>query len=413
MKKRMLLATALAATMALSACSSAEPAAAPATTAASAAATTAVQAEAPDTASAEVSPYDQADTIKLGVVCARTGSKTLQGDFTFEASTMAVDEMNANGGLLGKKVELIVEDEIETQQDAINAVNKLLSRGDISGFFGCMGSTNCIAVSPMVLEAKVPFMAGGSSYNIIKENNPYMWQARLTDDKTGELFAKAATQVLNMKNPALLYITGSFGQGLADKTLEALKNDYGIEPGLVISFNENEKQFAPFITQVANSDCDGMICISSTVEAAMIMKQVQSIGLDIPCLGSNAFVGAIGLETAGDAANGWFGFADWCDSVQSEKGKKFISDFYERWGTGTEMAAAVSYDSLMLLADAIETCGSADPQKINDTLATIKDHEGVMGTLSASDSRSFMAPYLLVRIEDGQPVIQEVIEYGK
>ena len=217
MRRVKTLALAVSTAILLSACTTQTPTADSQSTSAS---TTDTESNSSDSELNGNSTYDQAETIKLGVVCARTGSKTLQGDFIYQATTMAVDEINANGGILGKQVELIVEDEIETQQDAINAVNKLLSRGDISGFFGCMSSTNCIAVSPMVLEAKVPFMAGVSSYNLIKENNPYMWQARLTDDKTGVLFAKAAIEILGMENPAVLYITGSFGQGLADMTLE-------------------------------------------------------------------------------------------------------------------------------------------------------------------------------------------------
>lgn len=347
------------------------------------------------------SPYDQRDTVRVGLVCSRTGNKKVNGDFIFEAATLAVEEINAAGGVLGKQVELVVEDEMETQQDAINAVNRLLSNGDITALAGCVVSTNAIAVSPSIAQYQVPMLAMGSSYHIVEEENPFMWQTRVTDDKVGELFADAAVNFLGMKNPAILNSTDSFGQGLADSTMAALEK-MGIEPAIVVKFNVGEKQFVPFLTQIVNSGADGVIASAS--ESALIMTQVYDMGLmeDLTFIGSGGFIGSWGRATAGEAANGWYGCNDWADNVQREEGIRFTEAYKERWGRDiVDMVAAASYDSIHLICEAIEIAGTADPIKVNDALGQIKDHPGALCTQTAQESHSFGTQYLLVQTRDG------------
>lgn len=416
MKKRSILAILLVALMLMSACTStatttAATTAKPATTAATTAGTTG--ATTAGTTAAGGSAYDKLDKIYIGVTAALSGTNKLVGDYVKNGAALAVEQINAKGGLLGKQIELVLEDEVDNQTASVNAMNKLLSNNKISAFFGSTYSAYCIAVSPSVKEKKIPMMAGGSSANIPKENNPYIWQARMTDDKSGMLLATAATGTLKMKNPAILHITDSFGTGLKDQTVAALATKgITVDPKNIYGHNADEKQFGPIINQIMNSKVDGLIAISHQVPASMIMMQAKDAGLSIPTLGSSSFASAVARQTAGAAADNWYGVADWTVEVTTASGKAFAEAYQKKFNQESDMPAVTAYDSIMLLAEAIKAGGSADPAKINENLAKIKDYPGAMSTYTPGSNRCFSTSQFLTLNKGGKATMIEVVKVG-
>ena len=407
MKKRsvLILALLLVSTLILSACTTVTTTTA--TTAAASAETTA----APAASAAGASDYDKLDKVYIGVTAAMSGTNKLVGDYVQNGAKLAAKQINANGGLLGKQVELVFEDEVDNQTASVNAMNKLLSNNKISAFFGSTYSAYCIAVSPTVLEKKIPMMAGGSSANIPKENNPYIWQVRMTDDKAGMLLSKAATETLGMKNPAILHIADSFGTGLKDKTLVALEAiGVKVDPKNIYGHNADEKQFGPIINQIMSSDVDGLIAISHQVPASMIQMQAADAGLEIPTIGSSSFASAVALKTAGEASDNWYAVADWTTQVQTSAGKAFADAYKAEYSSDSDMPAVTAYDSIMVLAEAIKTANSADPAKINEALATIKDYAGGMSTYSYHDNRCFSTSQFLTKNEGGLATMIDTVK---
>jgi branched-chain amino acid transport system substrate-binding protein len=312
---------------------------------------------------------------------------------------MAVARFNREGGILGRKVELIEVDEAGAaggQQDSVNATIKLLSRGDISIFYQGANSTNAIAVSPTVREYKIPHMAGGSSIGIYEENNPWVWQVRMIDDQQAYMLTKAAIDIVGMKNPAILYITSTFGQGLERQIVAELEKR-GITPAGIFSYSESEKQFAPLIAQVMASGCDGLIGIAEFAEAALIEQEMEDRG--IPCVGCNNFITVNNMALAGDAALGWYSIADWTTEVDTPESKAFVKEYMETWEREPDMTSAIAYDCFLLMRKAIEIAGSADPVKINEALATIKDFPGVSSKLAVDERRNFGSAQYLVVVE--------------
>ena len=170
-------------------------------------------ADTPADAAPAASKYDEGDTIKIGMVAYLTGPQSNIGDIAMESATLAIDRINAAGGVLGKQLELVVEDAGENQQTNYVATSKILSDGKISCMYHTWASSDSISASPLVLEYKIPTIAAGSSMNVWKEENPYMWQIRMTDNYNAPVMAEVATQQLGMKNPAIIYLTDSFGEG--------------------------------------------------------------------------------------------------------------------------------------------------------------------------------------------------------
>lgn len=246
-------------------------------------------------------------TVKFGVTAALTGTNKMVGDQVKNGATLAMEYVNANGGILGKKLELVFEDEIDNQQASVNAMTKIMEYPDVVAFYGSTASGNCIAASSIVLKKQVPMIAGGSSANIPKEKNPYVWQTRMTDDQTGKVMAKVATETLKMKNPAILFSTESFGTGLKDQTVKALK-ELGIEVKAenMFGYVVDEKNYAPIITQIQNSGCDGLIAIAQQKPAVNIVNQIDAAGVEMPLLGSASFACDVVFTNCGQASNGWY-----------------------------------------------------------------------------------------------------------
>ena len=406
MKKCRLLVLILAVAMAvMSGCSTSAPAA-PSNS--SAAPTSSA-----DTSTPAATPTTSFDgTVTFGVVAPLTGTNNMVGEYIKNGAELAAEHINANGGILGKELKLVYEDEVDNLQASVNAMSKIMNYTEVVSFFGSIYSSNCIAASPNVLEKKIPMFAGGSSANIPKEKNPYIWQVRMTDDQSGILLAKAATQNLKMKNPAILYSTESFGTGLKDQTLAALKN-LGIEvpESNQYGFVTDEKNFTPLLTQIQNSDVDGLIAIGHQMPAALICQQVDATGLDIPLLGSSSWASAVCRSNAGDSANGWNAVADWTVEVDTEEGKQFALAYYEKYNADSDMPSVAVYDSIMLFKKAAEIANTTtDIEAINKALEEIKDYKGAMSSYTYADNHSFSTSQFLTINEAGKAVMVDMVK---
>jgi branched-chain amino acid transport system substrate-binding protein len=353
------------------------------------------------------------DVVTFGVVAPLTGNNIMVGDFVRNGALLAQRHINDRGGILGKKLELVFEDEVDTLQTSVNAMTKILNYPEVVAFFGSTYSAFCIAISPMVAEKKIPMLAGGSSANIPKERNDFVWQARMTDDNSGILLAKAATEIAKMKNPAIIHVAESFGTGLRDQTVAALKR-IGVEvkEENIYAHNPDEKQYGPIISQIQHSDVDGLIGISHQRPGAIICMQVEAAGLDLPLLGSSSFASVVCRETAGEAANGWLGVADWTPDVTTESGKAF-SEAYRAEYAGkpdSDMPAVTAYDSVMLFAEACRLAGTTtDPLAINEGFKKIKAYPGAMSTYTPNADHCFSTSQFLTENIDGRAALKEVI----
>lgn len=351
-------------------------------------------------------------SVTFGVVAPITGTNKMVGEYVVNGTKLAVKQINDNGGILGKELKIVYEDEVDNLQASVNAMTKIMNYPDVSAFFGSTYSQNDIAVSPVQMEKKITMFAGGSSANIPKQNNLYMWQARMTDDQSGKLLAKAATQNLKMKNPAILYSTDSFGTGLQNQTVNALKA-LGIEvkPSNLYGFVTDEKNFTPLISQIQNSGADGLIAIGNQMPAALICQQVEAAGLDIPLLGSSSWASAVCRTNAGPSANGWNAVADWTVEVTTPEGKKFAKDYLDTYGKDSDMPAVTVYDSIMLFKKACEIANTTtDKEAINNALKQIKDYKGGMSTYTYGENRCFSTSQFLTLNKDGKATMVDTVK---
>ncbi len=375
-----------------------------------AAGTTAAGSSAAATTAGSTSKYDKATKIVFGVVTSLTGERAQNGVYTKEALDLWVEQTNAAGGIMGKKVELAYEDDQSTDQGGANAYQKLMSRGDISAAFAPTFSSITLALEPYVKQYEIPTMTGGSSVKMPTLNNPYLWQIRFNDNLAGVTMGKAAVSVLKMKKPVIIHESDSFGQGLADASrAELIKQGIKNEDIIDFTYNKGEKNFAPAIAILKEKGCDGIIAVSQQIEASLIMMQVKAANITLPCIGSTSYCSEIAITNAGASAEGWYSVSDWTPTVSTEPGKSFVAAYKAKYNKDCDLPGALNYDAASMYKAAIEAGKSADPKSINANIAKIKDLVGIASKYTPNSDRICALTQFLTKNVNGKPAIQEVI----
>ncbi|MGI6161584.1 MAG: ABC transporter substrate-binding protein [Christensenellales bacterium] len=364
-----------------------------------------------DDAADKDNPYDKSDKIVIAVVSSMTGERAQNGIFAKEAMDLWADQVNSEGGIIGKTVEVVYEDDQSLESSAANAYQKVLSRGDVNAVILSTFSAFTLAIEPYVLEYGVPTFTGGSSVKIPELKNDFLWQIRYSDGLAGVTMARASVQNLNMKKPALMHSTDSFGQGLADATkAELLELGIAESDILDLGYSVGEKNYAPMLAQIKDAGCDGLIAIGHQVEGSLIVSQVATAGLNLPLMGSTTFCSEIVIENAGEAANGWYSASDWTPTVQDEPGKSFVEEYSARYNRKPDLPSQCAYDSAILIKAAIEAGESADPKSINENIKQLKDVKGVASIYSPNaDDHICATTQFLTKNIDGVAEIQELV----
>jgi len=345
--------------------------------------------------------------IKIGVVTTLTGERALTGQYTKNGVLMAIDEINKQGGVNGSKLEAVFEDDNGSDAGAVNAFNKLAS-SNVAVVIGPIYSTMDLAMSPSIKKAEIPTLVIGSSNDIAKQKNPWMFQSRTPDAISAKAIAKFAVENLHLKKLAILHDTDNFASGAAEvatKTLEELK----APPVLTLSYNTGDKDFTPQLAKIKASGADGVLAWSQQVEAGLIMKQMRGLGITIPLIGSNSYVTKIAIDLAKENAEGVYSVADYVTTTPVPKGQNFAKNYKEKYKIDSEFNSAMGYDAAYLAAEAIKKAGSTDKNKVREAMASIKDFVGVATTYSFDANNIGGTSVWIVQVKNGQPqVIQAV-----
>ena len=356
------------------------------------------------------------ETVKIGLVTAVTGSNSLVGEEAQEGAQLAIDEINAAGGVNGQQLELVVADEVDNLEMSVLATQELLANDDIMGIIGSMYSTYCIAAMPSVAEVGVPYLAMGSSSGVSNEKNPYTWQDRPLDTAQGAVLADYVVNTLGCTKPAIMHSTQSALQSLADQTIAAFEN-LGVEIGEsnIFAFPEDESNYSPYISQVMDGDYDCLIALANQAPSAVICQQVQAVGLTsdmMPLVGSTSFCSNVCITNAGDAANGWYSISDWCPGGSNDVAAAFEEAYTEYSGRAiSDLAAVCVYDAMYILAEAMKIAGTnTDREAINSAMEQV-EFQGAISYFKYNEDHSFATALTITQNVDGTPTAIEAVSY--
>src|SRR6201991_4077170 len=299
----------------------------------------------------------QAATIKIGMVLPVTGSAAEQGKFALNGAKLALEAVNKAGGVLGKPLELITEDDQTTNPGIVLAFSKLAAQSDIVAFLGSIRSTQVHAMAPDVLKRVKPVMFGGTDPNLTKLGNPWLFRFRPNDSYSGRVIADYGVKTLGKKKWAVLHPTDAFGTAGGKALTEALEK-LGAPSVLDQGYANQSQDFTPVVLAIKQSGADILgSYFTFENDLGIFARQLRQLGVNIPWVGSPSIVNVTALKLAGPALYGTYGVADYAEE-SGDAPKAFGKSYREAYKTAPDIQSAWTFDAVTILSAAINKAGS-------------------------------------------------------
>jgi len=342
------------------------------------------------------------ETIRIGEYASLTGKEAAYGDTSHKGIVLAIEELNARGGVLGKKLDLLTEDNQSKQGEAATAVKKLISRDKVVAILGEVASIRSLEAAPVIQNAKLPMISSASVNSKVTEVGDYIFRVCFVDSFEGKVLAKFAAGHLKARRVAILTSSSNaYSVGMSRVFKESFLADGGAiaaEP----KYSEGDKDFRAQLTAVKNAGADAIFASGYYTEAALICKQARELGLNIPIFGGDGWDAPPLIEIGGAAMEGTYLCAHYSPENPSPEVQSFNQRYSARWGSLPDAWSALGYDSAMVLADAITRAGAAEPKKIRDALAATKNFPAVTGNITIDAKRNASKSAVILTIKDGK-----------
>lgn len=329
-------------------------------------------------------PEEPAEPIKIGAPAPLTGPSAFQGEHIRNALTMGADEVNARGGVLGRPIEIVFEDDRADPKEAAAVAAKLVEEGVVA-VVGNYGSGANMAAQPIYAEAGVPMVtAAVSAPDFTLKGYGIEFRNSTRGDLRGPIYAQFATQFVGATTAVILHDKQAFGQGLA----EGFAAEFEKLGGTVLfidSINIEDQDFTPILTKARGEDPDMMFYGGYYKEAGLLRKQMVDLGLVVPFGGAPELASASYLEIAGSAADGTFSVAGASAELYPALGE-FIQKYEARFGIEPTEWAIRAYDCLMITVEAIERAGTTNRADVIEELRNTKAYPGLYGPVTFDEN---------------------------
>ena len=356
-------------------------------------------------------PAGGGDTIKVGEFASLNGSEAAFGRSSHNGTLLAVEQINAAGGVLGKKLELLYEDNQSKDGETATAVKKLISRDKVVAILGEVASIRSLEAAPICQQNKIPQISPSSTNPKVTQIGDYIFRVCFIDPFQGTVMANFATKTLKAKKVAVLTDVGStYSVGLADY----FKKGFIANGGEIIAeqkFTKDDKDFKAQLTAVKSQNPDAIFVPGYYGQVTLIALQARELGMKIPLFGGDGWEAPELLQGPGaaEALEGCFYSTHFSPDQDAPKIKQFVADYQKKFGVIPDAMAALGYDSVLALVDAIKRANSTDGAKIRDALATLKDLDGVTGKTTLDENRNAKKPAVIIEIKGGKFVYKETV----
>ncbi len=346
-------------------------------------------------------PGWSAEPIRIALSAPMTGNYAEYGQNFQRAIGIAVDWINAAGGINGRPIEIEAGDSKGDPKEAAALAQKFTSDSRIVAEIGDFTSTACMAAQPIYDRAGMVQLSPTSSHPDFAPKSVWSFGIVGTQAGEGPFMAKYAVQKLGKKRIAILYINNDWG--IATKNyFEKAAKDMGAEITGIESFFERDKDFTGVLTKLRATKPDALFIPAMYNEGALISKQREKLGWnDVAVLGPGSLFSPKLLEIGGDAVEGLHTSTIFFDKDPQPAVQKFVKTFETKYSVSPNMFAAVAFDSLNILADAIKKAGT-DRKAIRDELAKTRDFPGLTGKITFTQNRDVVKDYRYLVVRNGQ-----------
>jgi len=342
------------------------------------------------------------DVIKIGEYGSLTGLTATFGINTDRGIQMAVEKINQEGGLLGKKVVVIVEDDQGKPEEAATAVKKLINQDKVIAVLGEVASSRSLAAAPICQEAGIPMITPSSTNPEVTRKGDYIFRVCFIDPFQGDVMARFTYNDLKIKRVAILRdIKNDYSVGLANYFAE----DYKKLGGQIVgdeSYSEGDIDFRAQLTSLKSKKAEAIFVPGYYTEVGLLVRQARDLGIRIPIIGGDGWDSPKLIEIGGKALEGCYYSNHYSPDDPDPLVQSFVVEFKAKYGELPDAMAPLGYDAAMILFEAIKKAGSLDPSKIRDEIAKTTDFPGIAGKVTIDSLRNAKKPAVIIKIENQQ-----------
>ena len=333
-------------------------------------------------------PALAADPIKIGLVTALSGQSARAGEAITRGLTIAIDELNAAGGVLGRKFELVRRDDEATPAKGVIAARELVFKEKVAVLFGGLDTPVSLAIVPIMNEAKIPFMgpwAAGTPITVNGANPNFVFRVSAVDEIVDKAMLKYAQKTFATKKPGLILINNPWGES-NEKGLRAAMDAKGVTPAGIEKFEGNDIDVVPQLTRLKAAGADTLFLVGNVGPSAQVVKSLDRMGWKVPIVSHWGPAGGRFTELAGPNAKDvhfvqTYSFFGDQSLVGAKVMKMLMAKYPDIKGPGDVTPAvgvANAYDAMHLVALAIKSAGSTDGPKVREGFYKIGTHDGLI-----------------------------------
>ncbi len=339
----------------------------------------------------------------MGEFASLTGKEAAFGQSSHKGTLLAIEEANAAGGVLGKKIELVTEDNQSKSGESATIVKKLISRDRVIAILGEVASSRSLEAAPICQNSRIPQISPSSTNPAVTETGDYIFRVCFIDPFQGFVMAKFAKETLKVRKVGLLTsVSSAYSVGLAKYFKEKFAADGGTV-AIEQKYSEGDKDFKAQLTALKAAGIEGIFVPGYYTEAALICKQAKDLGLSLPIFGGDGWEAPQLVEIGGPAVEGTYYSTHYSPENQSPAVINFVTKFSRRWnGETPDAMAALGYDSAMVLFDAIKRAGTTEGPKLRDALAATRNYPGISGNTTLDPQRNATKSAVVVTVKDGK-----------
>lgn len=355
-------------------------------------------------------------TIPVGLNLELSGGAATYGADARDGALLAIEQINAAGGLLGKQLEAIVKDNKSAADEAMSVSSALVGAGVVAQI-GPATTGDVAGSTPIVTEKKIPLISPSATNEKVTIDDKtgavreYIFRVCFIDPFQGTLMAQFAKSTLNAKNAVIIKDSSTdYAKGLADY----FKKTFVAQGGTILSeegFVKDDRDFKAILTKVKGLNPDFIYVPGYYQEVAPLIKQARDLGITATIGGGDGWVSDDLVKVAGAAnLNNTFFTTDFTAEDKDAKVVKFVADFQAKYNKVPNSFNALGYDSVQMLAQAIKDAGAADPVQIKDALAKIKDFVGVTGKITIDANHNPIKAGIIIEYINGKQVMKTRVQ---
>ncbi|MDX6612994.1 MAG: branched-chain amino acid transport system substrate-binding protein [Blastocatellia bacterium] len=346
-------------------------------------------------------PQGGGDKVRIGVFMSLTGDTANFGISSTNGIKMAADEVNAAGGINGKQIELLVQDDRSDASEAATIVTKFVTQDQVHGILGEVASSRSIAAAPIAQSYKIPMLTPSSTNPEVTKKGDFIFRSCFIDPVQGAAIAQFAAKTLNAKRGALMVDRkNDYSTGL-EKVIKEVFTRLGGQIVVTQSYQAADQDFNAQITSIKGTNPDVIFVPGYYGDVGLFAKQSRDKGVTVPIVGGDGWDSPSLYQIGGAALNGCYFSNHYSPDDADPLVQKFVTDYKARYGSVPDALAATAYDAARIMFDAIKRANSLDGTAIRNALAATKEFPGVTGKVTFNENRDAVKPIVMIKIEEG------------